>query len=170
MARTDLRTLAAGLLLASAAILGAALAFQYLGGLQPCVLCIWQRYPYAATMALAAGAAALAASGNAPWARGLLALCGLVFLAGAGVALFHVGVEQHWWAGTSACAGVVGEAATVEELKRQLLGRAVARCDAIPWSFLGLSMAGWNLLLSLGLAAISFLAVFVAPEPRPRAR
>ena len=158
----DLRRLAAALVLASVAIVLAAFAFQYIGGLQPCVLCIWQRWPYAATIA-AGTAAAWLAYRDRPQAAGLLlALCGLVFLAGAGIAAFHVGVEQHWWAGTSSCGGEAGSATSVEELRRQLLGQPVVRCDAVAWSLLGVSMAGWNMLLSLGLAALSFWGAFAS--------
>lgn len=153
------------LIAASAAILLAALGFQYLGGLQPCVLCIWQRWPYVAAILLAAGAAALR---RHPVGRLLLGLAGLAFLAGAGIAAFHVGVELHWWAGTAECGADAAPAASVEELKRRLLAQPVVRCDEVAWSLLGLSMAGWNLLLSLGLAALSFWGAFARETSHAR--
>lgn len=155
-----LRFAPAVLAAASAAILLAAFGFQYLGGLPPCPLCIWQRWPYAIVIVLGLAGTALAAGRRPPRStlRALLALCGLVFLTGTGIALFHVGVEQHWWAGTAACGGGTGSAASVEALRRQLLDQPVVRCDTVAWSFLGLSMAGWNMLLSLGLAGLSFVA------------
>jgi len=141
------------ILLASLAILGAALASQYWGGLQPCTLCLWQRWAYVATIAL--GIAALVAGGR-PRAV-LVGLAGLAFLAGAGVAVFHVGVEQRWWQGLATCSAGTG-AQTVEQLKAQILAAPVVRCDDIPWSWLGISMAGWNVVASLVLAGFSAIA------------
>ena len=78
-------------------------------------------------------------------------------LAGAGLAGFHVGVEQHWWAGLAACeGGPAGE--TVAELRERLLNAPPARCDEVAWPLLGLSMAAWNGLLSLGLAGLAAVA------------
>ena len=144
-------------LVASIAILGGAFAFQHFGGLDPCVLCVWQRYPYGVT--IAASAAAFLVAG----ARGkgaLLALCGLAFLAGAGLAGFHVGVEQHWWQGTAQCAGGAAPAAGagLSDLLAQAQAGPAPRCDEVPWSLFGVSMAGYNLLLSLALAAASLYA------------
>ncbi|MET4700717.1 disulfide bond formation protein DsbB [Constrictibacter sp. MBR-5] len=147
------------LALASAVILGSALASQYVGGLSPCELCIWQRWPYVATIVLGLAAAAVRRAAR----RALLALAGLVFLAGAAVAAFHVGVEQHWWQGLQSCGGNLPQARTVEELRAALLQQPVVRCDEIAWSLFGISMAGWNFLLSLGLAALSFASALSKP-------
>lgn len=146
------RTTAFLLLVASVAILATALGFQYLAGLQPCPLCIWQRWPYVATALIAAAALVLPPPGR----RAALALCGLVFLVGAGIAAFHAGVEQGWWEGLAACSGTLPAGASVAEVRDALMNQPVVRCDEIPWSLFGLSMAAWNLLLSLGLAALSF--------------
>lgn len=148
------------LLAAAVAILGAALAFQYLGGLQPCALCLWQRYPYAAVIGLSGvglGLAGVRGMPRAPLAAAF-ALIALALAAGAGIAAFHVGVENGWWQGLPACEGATGTARTVEELGRQLRGRPVARCDEVAWSFAGLSMAGYNVLASALLAAFAGLA------------
>jgi disulfide bond formation protein DsbB len=139
---------------ASVAILLTAFAFQHIGGLQPCILCWWQRYPYVVTIVVALGAVVLAPQRPTPAAL-LLGLCGLVFLVGAGIALFHVGVEQHWWQGTAECGANFGPAGSIEELRRRLEGQAMVRCDEIAWSLFGISMAGYNFLLSLGLAAFA---------------
>lgn len=148
------RAPARAIMLASAASLGAALFFQFVVGLQPCVLCLWQRWPYVVAFAIAAAADTLA---DRPKVRGtFLALAGLTFLVGAGIALFHVGVEQHWWIGTPGCGVPAGpKATTLEELKRQVLAAPVVRCDVVPWSLFGISMAGYNVLLSLGLGAFA---------------
>lgn len=146
--------LAAFVALASIAVLGTALASQYIGGLRPCELCYWQRYPYWATIALGALGVA-AARRSAKLAAALAALAGLVFLAGAGIAFFHVGVEQHWWAGTSACGATGGPILSLEDLRRQLEAAPIVRCDEPAWTMLGISMAGYNMLASLALAAIA---------------
>ena len=140
----------AALAAGSLAALAAAFAFQHLGGLEPCPLCIWQRWPHVATALLAA--ATLGVRG--PLAAVVLGLAGLAALAGAGLAGFHAGVEQQWWAGLEACAGGPS-AETVAALRERLLNTAPARCDEVAWSFLGLSMAAWNGLLSLGLAGMA---------------
>jgi disulfide bond formation protein DsbB len=86
-----------------------------------------------------------------------MALAGLIFLIGGGIAVFHVGVEQHWWQGTAECGGA-SIARTLEELRAQLIGRPVVRCDQAQFHFLGLSMAGWNALISAAYAAFSLAA------------
>src|SRR5690348_12163154 len=98
------------LLLASAALIAGAFAFQYIGGLAPCVLCWWQRYAHMTTIAVAALAFALSSRGSSKVGWGLVAVAGLSLLAGAGIAAFHVGVEQHWWAGTAECGSAVSGA------------------------------------------------------------
>ena len=149
------RLLPALILAASAATLGGAFLFQYVGGLAPCVLCIYQRYPYGVAIALSA--LTLFLQGGR--ARGaLLLLCGLAFLAGAGIGVFHVGVEQHWWEGTAACTGEAGPAGSLEALRAQLMATPVARCDRIAWSLFGISMAGYNVLISSALALLSLWA------------
>ncbi len=143
----------AALAAGSLAVLAAAFAFQHLGGLEPCPLCIWQRWPHVA-VALLAG---LALGFRGPVAALALGFAGAAALAGAGLAGFHVGVEQHWWAGLAACeSGPAGE--TVAELRERLLNAPPARCDEVAWSLLGLSMAAWNGLLSLGLAGLAAVA------------
>jgi disulfide bond formation protein DsbB len=148
----------------SAAMLAGAYAFQYLGGLAPCALCWDQRYAHMAALALGLAAAALArqAVGRLVLAAALAAL-----VAGAGIAVFHAGVEQHWWQGLASCSGAVAGAASVEDLMAQIEAAPVVRCDEIPWSFAGLSMAAWNALLSLAAAlGIGRLAFGATGRPR----
>lgn len=153
------RTTAMLLLIASAAILGGAFAFQYIGGLAPCILCWWQRYAHmaaivvAAAAVIASGRASYGGSSRAGWV--LVAATGLVLLASAGIAAFHVGVEQHWWAGTAECGSPVGGASGIDELRARLLAQPIVRCDEIAWSMFGISMAGYNFILSLALAAFA---------------
>lgn len=139
---------------ASALLLLAAFYFQFVEGLAPCPLCLWQRYAHGASLAFAWGAACAPGRARA----GLLGLAALAFLAGSGIALFHVGIEQHWWRGLDSCAGGVATGLSLDELKAQLLETPVARCDEVPWSFLGLSMAAWNGAISFALAALGLAA------------
>lgn len=143
-------------LLASAGILGSALASQYLGGLAPCKLCHYQRWPYIATIVLSLGALVVFRGLGAR--RVLIGVCGVLFLAGAGVAVYHVGVEQGWFQGPTSCSGPAIEATTVEELRRQLLAAPIVRCDEVAWSMFGISMAGYNLIASVVLAAFALLS------------
>jgi disulfide bond formation protein DsbB len=146
--RTILVLLAAG---GSLALLAGAFAFQHLGGLAPCAMCLWQRWPHAAAAAI--GALALAVPGP------LLPLAGALAAAtSAGLGLYHAGVERGWWEGPGTCtAGPVAGIAP-EDLLAQILAAPVVRCDEVAWQMLGLSMAGWNAVLSTGLAALWMMA------------
>ena len=136
----------------SAAVLAAALAFQYLGGLAPCQLCIWQRWPHA--VAVGIGVLALILTRGAI-GRILPLLGSLAALASAGIGVFHVGVEQKWWEGLASCtAGSISGISTDDLLNPDVAVGAVVRCDAIAWQMFGISMAGWNVILSALLAMI----------------
>ena len=146
---------------ASVAILGAALAFQYVGGLRPCQLCLYQRIPYLVTTPLAV-LAVLAFRWLGPSALAMATgLCGLAFAAGAVVAVFHVGVEQQWWPGLASCSGTIDPSLSFEQLKAQLLAAPVIRCDEVQWSLLGISMAGYNAVLSVLLAIFAGAATIL---------
>ncbi len=157
------RTLAALVALGGAAVLGAALAFQHIGGLAPCVLCYWQRYPYWAAIPLAA-AAALAMGINRRLAAALLALAAACLVVDAGIAAFHVGVEFKWWEGTSECGGTRPPSGSLEELRARLLAAPVVRCDEPAWTLFGLSMAGYNFFAALGLALLAAIAALRARD------
>jgi len=131
----------------SAALLLGALAFQYLGGLPPCKLCIWQRWPHAIAVLIGLVCVAVPAR--------LLALAGaLAAAATAVVGVYHLGVEHRWWEGPNTCTSGSVQGLDPKDLLNQILDAPVVRCDEVLWSFLGLSMAGWNALISLGLVAI----------------
>jgi disulfide bond formation protein DsbB len=148
------RLAAAAVTLGSAAVLGAALAFQHLGGLAPCVLCYWQRYPYWAAIPLAA-AAAIVVPRDRRIGAALLGLAAAALATTAAIAAFHVGVEQKWWEGTAACGGTQGPAASLEELRARLLAAPVVRCDEPAWTLFGVSMAGYNFIIASVLAAFA---------------
>lgn len=144
------------IILAAGASLAVAFASQYWGGLQPCVLCLYQRYPYGVVIAL--GLIGLFVARKPSWLRIILVLAGLVFLLDAGIAFFHVGVEEKWWQGTAACGGNFDPNLTAEELKELLLNQPVARCDEVPWSLFGISMAGYNFIYAVMSGLIALMA------------
>jgi disulfide bond formation protein DsbB len=133
----------------SSAALAGALIGEHVFGLKPCILCLYQRVPFAVIIVLSLLAML---PGLTRFRRLITAFAGLLFLAGAGVAAFHTGVERKWWEGTSGC-GASGNAQSVEELLRQIEAAPVVRCDTIPWELFGLSMANYNLFYSLALGA-----------------
>ncbi len=141
------------IVLASLAVLTAAFTAQYLFGLEPCVLCLYQRVPYGATAVLAVGGVSFAGEGR--MAGMIVGLCGVVFLTGAGLAFYHVGVEQHWWGSIAACGGAAPGDMTVEQLRAGLAAQPPKPCDQVDWTLFGVSLAGYNVLLSLALAAFS---------------
>jgi disulfide bond formation protein DsbB len=149
-------------LLASATALAGAHASQTFGGLEPCSLCLRQREVYWTAMAVAA--LALVAERTAARAR-LRPVFGLVLLAvfatGAVIAARHAGAEWKWWPGPQTCSSS-GAGVSAASLARLLHGAKVAapRCDEASWRLFGLSMAGWNFLISLGLAGLSGLSSF----------
>jgi disulfide bond formation protein DsbB len=135
----------------SAATLGAGFFFQHVIGLVPCELCIWQRWPHVAAVVLGGLALALGR-------RLALALAAAALVAGAGIAAYHVGVEQHWWQGPTTCGAPDFGTLTPQQMLEALRAAPIVRCDEIPWSLFGISMAGYNALLSAGLAGLFALA------------
>lgn len=139
--------------LGPAAILSAALLSQYVGGLNPCPMCIWQRWPHAIAVALGLAAILLGRRG-AP----LFGLSALALLVGAGIGGFHAGVERGFWEGPTTCVGGDLSQLSVQDAINQIMNAPLVRCDEIPWEFLGLSMAGWNAVASICLAGLAWLA------------
>ncbi len=143
--RSTYMILAAG---GSAALLLGAWGFQYLGGLAPCKMCIWQRYPHFAAVVIGALALML------PKLNPLPLIGAFAALITAGIGFFHAGVEQGWWEGPSTCtSGDIG-GLSAEELMNQIMAAPLVRCDEIPWEMFGLSMAGWNAALSAVLVLL----------------
>ncbi|WP_127902771.1 disulfide bond formation protein B [Solirhodobacter olei] len=134
--------------LGSVALLGGALAFQYIGGLLPCHLCLLQRYPHA--VAIAIGVVALVIPWRVlPWAGALAAA------ATSGLGVYHTGVERHWWAGPASCtSSMTVQGISAKDLLAHILAAPVVRCDEAAWSFLHLSMASWNAIFSAVLVLV----------------
>ena len=144
---------------ACAIMLGAAHAFETFGKLAPCLLCLKQREVYWVTGTVALVAVVLSRTAWADRVRKpLILLLGIGFLYGAGLATYHAGAEWKWWPGPAACAA--GGTASASDLVAMLKGAKIAApsCEKAVWIFLGLSMAGWNAVISLGLAIASAFA------------
>ena len=175
LARAEVARLIA--LLLPLALLGGALGSQYLGGLYPCEMCYWQRWPHGVAIVLAAGAftgpatssrsrmltllAALAFTVPAASARSrlLVLLAALAIAVSGAIGVYHAGVELGVFEGFTTCTSTA-RAATTKDLLDQLMKVPLVRCDQVQWAFLGISMAGWNAILSLGGAAlIAWLAL-----------
>lgn len=141
-------------MLGSAALLIGALGFQYIGELAPCPMCIWQRWPHLAAVLL--GLLVI----TVLWRqRRWLSVIGAgIMLVSTGLGLFHAGVEQGWWEGPTSCSGMNPSGMTAEEMLSVLEAAPLVRCDEIVWDFLGLTMAAWNGIISLGLAILWLFA------------
>ncbi len=138
---------------ASLAALCIAWLSQYGFGLAPCELCYWQRYGYWAAIAL--GVVAILQPARTARRQAALWLLALAFVATAGVALFHVGVEQKWWQGFASCTGQIAPGMSAEELQAAIENAPIVRCDEPAWTMFGISMAGYNLFYALALAAFT---------------
>lgn len=131
-------------LIVPAALLAGAYAFQYIGGLPPCEMCWWQRYPHFAAVAIALVAALL----NAPARIWLIRLAALAIAVSGAIGIYHAGVELKWWKGVTACTAtpITG---SMQDILTQVMATPLVRCDEIPWSLFGISLAGWNAIISL---------------------
>ena len=137
-------------LLVPAALLAGAWGSQLIGHLYPCEMCHWQRWPHYA--ALVAALAAFALPGAA---RPLVCLAALLIAASGAIGVYHAGVEWHWWGGVTACTSTVAAGGGSAAARLDAVMRApFIRCDVAQWRLLGVSLAGWNALVSLGAAAV----------------
>lgn len=147
--------------LAAAAMLATAHAFETFGGYAPCTLCLRQREVYWAILGLGLVFMIIVRMPGGPrWRAATCWVLGLAFLVGCGVAIYHAGAEWKFWPGPEACASAGGGGVSAADLNAFLAGAKVRppACDEAPWVFAGLSMAGWNAVISLGLAGLSAMA------------
>jgi disulfide bond formation protein DsbB len=151
------KTGATALLLAAAAILGA-LAFEHLGGIVPCELCLTERYAYYAGVPLLFAALVLLSAGLPRSAAVVFFLTGLAFIANAVLGGYHAGVEWHFWPGPGACTGVQQLSTSAGDLMNALAKTRVVRCDEAAWRMFGISLAGWNALASALIAVLALRA------------
>lgn len=130
------------------ALLAGALASQYLGGLYPCEMCYWQRWPHYAAAALALLAITLRAQ---PVGRPLLHLAAFAILGSGAIGAFHAGVEYGWWQGLTACAAA---AAGGGDFMTDIFATPLISCDQPQWTLAGVSLAGFNAIISIGSAML----------------
>jgi len=137
-----------------AALLGGAYLGQYAFGLYPCEMCWWQRYPHFAALGLAVLAYAVPAQ-----SRILVALAATGIVASGLIGAYHAGVEYHWWQGLTACTAPAATGAGGSALDA-ILDAPLVRCDQVQWQLFGISLAGYNFLVSsgAGLAIFRLLA------------
>lgn len=130
-------------------LLGGALGSQYLGGLHPCEMCYWQRWPHGAAIVLAA--LSFSKPATSPFSRTLILLAALAIAVSGAIGVYHAGVEAGVFQGFTTCT------ATGAHTLQDIMNAPLVRCDQVQFSFLGISMAGWNAILSLGGAALILL-------------
>ena len=147
MSRAQIVTTAAG---GSALLLGGAFLFQMIG-YPPCKLCLWQRWPHA--FAFVIGIMFLVIP-----SRIIAVLGGLTVATSGAIGLYHAGVEQNWWEGPTTCTSGDISNLTPEQLLEQIMNAPLVRCDEIPWALAGISMAGWNAIVSFFLAGLWIVA------------
>jgi len=130
-------------------LMAGALGSQFIGGLYPCEMCHWQRWPHYAAIALA-----LLAFGAKPPARNVsVALAALAVLTSGAIGAFHAGVEYHWWQGITTCSSTAAGTSLQDIMRAPLI-----RCDAAQWTLGGISLAGFNALFSIA-GGIAILAL-----------
>ena len=141
--------------LGSGFMLGMAYVFEYGMGLAPCTMCYWQRVPHGIVIALGVLAVMPFLAQSSLFIRLMLTLGIISLLAGAGIAAWHSGVELKILPGPTACSGGVALDGSPAALLDQLLAAPVVRCDEVPWSLFGLSMANWNMIITAGMAILA---------------
>ncbi|MEN2786051.1 disulfide bond formation protein B [Sphingomonas qilianensis] len=145
-------------LLLPAALLAGAWGSQLIGQLYPCEMCHWQRWPHYAAVVLAALGFV---TPSHPAKRAVVFAAALAIALSGAIGVFHAGVEYHWWNGITACTSTVaGSGGTAEEMLARIMNAPVVRCDVAQWSLFGISLAGFNAILSLGGAATILALLF----------
>ena len=138
-------------LLLPLALLGGALGSQYLGGLHPCEMCMWQRWPHAIAIVLAL--LAFSSPAESTPSRALVLLAALAIAVSGCIGVYHAGVEAKIFEGFTQCTAT-GKGLSPSELLQEISHAPLVRCDEVQFRFLGISMAGWNAILSLGGATL----------------
>ena len=138
-------------LLLPLALLGGALGSQYLGGLHPCEMCYWQRWPHGVAILLAM--LAFTAPADSSRSRSPTLLAAIAIAVSGAIGVYHAGVEAQIFEGFTQCTAT-GRGLSPAELLEQISHAPLIRCDEVQFRFLGISMAGWNAILSLGGAAL----------------
>lgn len=137
-------------LVVPACLLAGAFGFQYIGGLYPCEMCWWQRWAHIVAVAFALLSILLGAR-LPDRGRSLVWLAALAILASGGIGVYHAGVEARIFEGFTQCTSV-SSATNARDLLDDIMSSPLVRCDQVQWSLWGISMAGWNAILSIGSA------------------
>ena len=153
-------------LMIACGVILAALAFQHIGGYVPCPLCLQQRYAYYTGIPLLFLALVLVSIGRPRIAALVFFLVAIAFLGNAMLGTYHAGAEWKFWPGPEGCSGTDGPPLSIEDLAKGLAAESGARCDEPQWRFAGLSFAGWNVVMSVGLFLSALTAAFRAAEKR----
>lgn len=139
-------------LLIPAALLAGAWSFQLFGHLYPCEMCHWQRWPHYAAVVVALLAFVVPGRSGK---TGMVALAAVLIAVSGVIGVLHAGIEYHWWQGFTACTSTISDpGASTDQMLKDLLAAPIVRCDAAQWTFGGISLAGFNAILSLGGAFI----------------
>ena len=166
-ARSPVLLAGAALFLAAIGTIAAAWAFELIGGYKPCPLCLTQRWPYYFVIPVSAGALLMLRFGGVQTARVVLGVCGVAFLIGSGLGVYHSGIEWDWWTGPASCTGLGDISGPIlEGLEKE----QVVLCDVAPWRMFGLSFAGWNAVISFGLACLAFYGLIKGSGEPERTR
>ena len=145
-------------LLLPLALLGGALGSQYIGGLYPCEMCYWQRWPHG--FAILAALLAFTAPAESSRSRNLTLLAALLIAISGIIGVYHAGVEAGVFEGFTTCTALGGKGMSTADLLKQISQAPLIRCDQVQWSLFGISLSGWNAIFSLGgAAAILFLSL-----------
>lgn len=139
------------ILLVSVTSLIIAYGAEYIFGIKPCILCIYERIPYMVVAVLSIA--------SLLFKRNLLPLIIVIFIASSALAFYHVGVERHIFEATYACTNKLQPVTNIEELRKQLEDNPRPSCADPEFSFLSISFAGWNLLLSVFMGFISIMGM-----------
>jgi disulfide bond formation protein DsbB len=133
-----------------AALMAGALGSEYIGGLYPCEMCHWQRWPHEAAI----GFAILAFFLKPPARTFLVVLAAIAILISGAIGVFHAGVEYGWWEGLTACTNTAASGSLADIMKAPMI-----RCDVPQWTMWGISLAGFNALFSIagGVAILAML-------------
>lgn len=146
---------------AGAGTLAIAFTAEYGFGLEPCILCLTQRVPFYAALGLGLGALAFPAL---RWQ--LVVLAGVGFLVNSGIAVYHVGVEQHWWSSVTGCGGGDVTAMSFSDMKKSLGQKTLKACDEVDWTLFGISFATYNIFYSFALGVVTvYAAALLKREP-----
>lgn len=145
-------------LLLPGALMAGALGSQFIGGLYPCEMCHWQRWPHYTAIVLALLAFILPGDGVR---KLLVALAALAIATSGAIGVFHAGVEYHWWEGITACSSTLsGHGGSAKDMLARILAAPIVRCDVAQWQLFGISLAGYNAFFSIG-GALAILTLML---------